>query len=165
MCATRGTVLAIILTAGATGCHGLPGRKAPTPCVTVERQDGCDGPAPQARVETKPCGDLVVHVPPPKVTLEAPPCPPPAQPQAAPPTQPQPTAQALAGVPMMTQGVMPGFFPQAMGGGIPLGMPGGMANAEVRERTGLGFVLDTARIPIPILRPVAVPRPARVTFS
>lgn len=167
---TRGTVLAIIATATASGCQGLPCRKPPAPCVMVERQEGCEGD-PQARVEARPGGEYVIHVPPPKVVLDAPP----AQCQAAPraPAQCQPpapapsqlAAPAQAGIPVVPQGVMPGFVPQAVGGGIPLAMTGGLANAEYRERTGLGFVFDTVRIPIPIIRPVVVPKPARVTFQ
>jgi hypothetical protein len=38
-------------------------------------------------------------------------------------------------------------------------------NAQVRERTCLGFALDTIRIPIPFLRPIAVQRPSDVTFQ
>lgn len=37
--------------------------------------------------------------------------------------------------------------------------------AQVRERTRLGFVLDTIRIPIPFLRPIPVQQPAEATFQ
>jgi hypothetical protein len=46
--------------------------------------------------------------------------------------------------------------------GIPLAAP---MNVSVRDRTGFGLVLDCIKIPIPFLRPVAVPRPAEVTYQ
>lgn len=56
---------------------------------------------------------------------------------------------------------------------MPVGMPmmpigaGGMSfvGANVRERTGLGFTIDYIRIPIPCIKPIAVQRPAEVTFQ
>jgi hypothetical protein len=38
-------------------------------------------------------------------------------------------------------------------------------NAQVRDKVGLGFAIDYIRIPIPCLKPIAVPRPAEVTFQ
>jgi hypothetical protein len=56
---------------------------------------------------------------------------------------------------------------------MPVGMPmmpigaGGMSfvGANVRDRTGLGFTIDYIRIPIPCIKPIAVHRPAEVTFQ
>jgi len=40
-----------------------------------------------------------------------------------------------------------------------------MMTTQVRERTGFGFMFDTIRIPMPIIRPVAIPRPAEMTTT
>jgi hypothetical protein len=59
-------------------------------------------------------------------------------------------------------------MPQFGGGmafGQALGAGGGPITTQVRERTGLGFVFDTIKIPIPIIRPVAVPRPTELTMQ
>jgi hypothetical protein len=52
-------------------------------------------------------------------------------------------------MPVMGFGAAPAFQP---------------VNAQVRERTGLGFTIDYIRIPIPVIKPIAVQRPAEVTF-
>jgi hypothetical protein len=57
-------------------------------------------------------------------------------------------------------------LPQMMG--MPVGMPmgaGAPVVTRVRERTGLGFTFDTIRIPLPIIRPIAIPRPTEVTMQ
>jgi hypothetical protein len=68
-----------------------------------------------------------------------------------------PAAPAAAALPQMA-----GYPQQMVAAGMPF--PAGQ-NVAVRERTGLGFVLDTIKIPIPCLKPIAVPRPSEVTFQ
>jgi hypothetical protein len=59
--------------------------------------------------------------------------------------------QALPGMPMMPYGYPP-MMPQAQ-------------QATVREETGIGFVFDSIKIPIPCLRFISVPKPAEVTYK
>jgi len=75
------------------------------------------------------------------------------------------TQSATVQQPAAAQGVMPAGG-QAFGmGGMPTMMAGGMPmTGEVKERTRLGFAFDTIKIPIPVIRPIAIPQPAEVTF-
>src|SRR5579871_1684395 len=36
---------------------------------------------------------------------------------------------------------------------------------QVKQKTRMGFMFDTMRIPIPILRPMAIPQPAEMTMT
>lgn len=81
---------------------------------------------------------------------------------AAPPQNtgaPQPNVTALPPTPLAA----PPFGAPMMGAPPGYGAP--PTNVTVRDRTGFGLVLDCIRIPIPFLRPVAVPRPAEVTYQ
>lgn len=57
--------------------------------------------------------------------------------------------------------------------GAPMMMPMGVSQptgtsfqaVNVKDRTGLGFVWDVIHIPIPWLKPIAVPRPSEVTLQ
>jgi hypothetical protein len=85
---------------------------------------------------------IIVDVPPP-----AAPCPPPAPP-CPPPCQPY-------------QGMVP-----PMVGPINFNQPVmAPVSTEVRERSAFGLMFDTFKLPIPYLRPVAMPRPSEMTMT
>lgn len=88
----------------------------------------------------KPQGEEIeVHAPKQKVVVEVPrPAAPQAQAEAAPPVAP-PAPQPP---PITAQ-----------------------ATTRIRERTAFGLMFDTIRIPMPILRPVAMARPAEMTMT
>lgn len=106
---------------------------------------GCQLPAKSGGCQGEVCGPkaqssevIEVKAPQQKIVVDVPPpaaCQAPAQPAPQPVMQPQQQ-------PMMAQ-----------------------ATTQVKERFGMGFMFDTIRIPMPIIRPVAIPRPAEMTTT
>jgi len=140
------------LAVGTTGCFGGSRRPFARDCAPDYCPPSCPTEAPPCQTPKAPCA--------------------PEQPTGIPaPTPPPPTGlSAPAPNPVGMPGMMPVGAPM-----MPVGMPvmgfGAPApafqavNAQVRERTGLGFALDFIRIPIPCLKPIAVQRPSEVTFQ
>jgi hypothetical protein len=111
------------------------------------------------------CQDsIVVRAPQQKVIVEqpAPAAAAPAAPVAAPPCAPAaPQVMAAANYPQVGA-PMPCAAPMAYGAPMNYGAPLG---ATVRERTGIGFVIDHINIPIPFPRLIAIPKPSEVTYQ
>jgi hypothetical protein len=140
-------------------------------CLLILGLAGCQNCWQHGPGEASACAPgynegIVVQAPRPKVIIETPaqaPAPAPegaASAQAAPAPAPAPAVPGAAmAAPMMGYPMIGG---QAFGQG--LGATGPITT-QIRERTGFGFVFDTVKIPIPILRPIAVPRPAEVTMQ
>jgi hypothetical protein len=146
----RSALVGSTLLFGLLGCqHGLnqvcsDSRGGAEACPA----DGAPHPPPcPPKVEVQAPNEIEVRAPRQKIVVEVPPaaapCPPPAapcQPPVQPPTYP----------PMMPT---PGYGQPVMG------------TAQMQERTGFGLMFDTMRIPLPILRPVAIPRPAEMKMT
>jgi hypothetical protein len=153
----RSTCGAFLLLVGLAGCqHGgfcLTPSEERAPCEVAQGAPDCHP------------GESVVHAPRQKVVVEMPPAPAPAPAPAqaaavAPPVAAQGLPAGLVGVGQGVPPIMMGY-PQMLGAqGLGATAPGTM---QVRERTGLGFAFDTIRIPFPIIRLIAVPRPTEVT--
>jgi hypothetical protein len=136
-------------------------------CLLILGLAGCQNCLQHCQEDTSACAPgytdgIVFHAPRQKVIVETP-APAPeaaASAQAAPAPAPAPAVPGAAmGAPMMGFPMMGGpGFGQALGATGPI-------TTQIRERTGFGFVFDTVKIPIPILRPIAVPRPAEVTMQ
>jgi hypothetical protein len=138
----RNLLLASALVTGMLGCQTASLRKCIDYCLPPEP---CSNPRVEAQCPeeihvTAPRQKIVVEVPPPAASCNAPaaPC--------------QPAAQAPT----------PPALPTLPGYGQPMMAP---VTTEMRERTRLGFMFDTIRIPMPILRPIAVPQPAEMTMT
>src|SRR5262249_26200623 len=98
-----------------------------------------------------PREDIEVRVPRQKVVVDMPP---PSSCQAqAPPSQCQQQPAPCQQPPAPCQAPPPPQYSQPT------------MTTQVRERTGFGLMFDTIRIPMPILRPVAIPRPAEMTTT
>lgn len=136
-----------------TGCHGLLKERAGYDPCPPAYQHQHPAPCPPTRAEDDGgCEkETVVHTPRQKVVVETP-----GPTTACAPGGAAPGCQPHAGAPFMGGAGM--MVPQMAGGA-------GMVGGTVRDRTGLGFALDTIRIPIPFIRPIAVQRPAEVTFQ
>src|SRR5262245_324991 len=135
----RHVLLTATLLAGSVGCQSGVGLRC-DPCGQAASCPApCAGGHPPEEVEVRvPRQKVVVEVPPPAASCQpAAPCQAPAQPAPAPA--------------MPTMG-----YPQQMMA---------PATAQVQERTRLGFMFDTIRLPIPIIRPIAVPRPPEMTMT
>lgn len=143
------TVLMVVTLAG---CHGPLQRRAMLgePCP-----EACPPPAAACppKIEVQTPETIVVRPPTPKVVCEQPPAPSPGFGGA-----PQP--------PQMPQAVPMGYYPmpQPGFGGAPGFGGGGLVGGEIRDRTAVGVMFDTIRIPIPWLRLKAIAQPAEVTF-
>jgi hypothetical protein len=151
---------ALALVALIAGCQGgIHRRYVDCSC----QQDACCSEAcPSGERQTVTCPgkagpDIEVHVPRQKVVVEMPPQPAPATVQApAAPCAP-PAAPVQQAAPAMAPNMMP------MGYGQGMMMPNMTAQAPQRAR--LGFMMDTIRIPIPFIRPIAVPQAPEMTMT
>lgn len=154
-----------LLLIGAIGCHGRFTRcDTPIPCAESGANPcpSAQPPCPQQDVTVKGPPSKVIFECPPPTTVSAPQPGPSAAPQAGPPAAPQ------AGPPVMPQaGFGMPFAGPPMGGMVmPFAGAGGFGvNAQVKEKTRIGLVLDSIRIPIPWIRAVPVQRPAEITFQ
>ena len=138
----RNILVCAVLFLGATGCgHYLRICETGESCPQAAPAQAARCPAPQVSVQAP--GEIEVQAPRQKIVVEVPPA-------AAAPAQP--AAQAP---------YMPAMTPM-QGYGQPMMVP---ATAQVQERTGFGFMFDTIKIPMPILRPMAIPRPAEMTMT
>src|SRR5262245_10165371 len=131
---------------------------------------------PVAKAEAQDPEEVVVRAPRQKIVVEMPPaaitCQPPAQgancqPHAPnvnfPTAAPGPSCQPPGPAAPCQQAPPPPCQPPAQMPPMAQTMP--TATAEVKQKTRLGFMFDTIRIPLPIIRPVAVPQPAEMTMT
>ncbi len=153
----RGALVGSTMLFGLIGCqHALNqvctdsrGAADTCPAESPGRPQRCTAP----QVEVQAPGEIEVRAPRQKVVVDVPPAA--CQAPAPAPCAPAPCAPAMQvpNMPMMTP--MAGY-------GQPMMAP---VTAQVQERTGFGLMFDTMRIPMPILRPVAIPRPAEMTMT
>lgn len=151
--------LACLFVIGLLGCHHAEAKHHTVKCT--ECAEACVTKANGRCARTEDCSEEVeVRAPRQKVVVEMPS---PAVAYHAPASAPAPCAPAPYSASMPAGQPMPGVMPNQMpAAGQPM-----MASmtTQVRERTGLGFMFDTVRIPMPIIRPIAVPRPAEMTTT
>lgn len=157
----RNALLAIGLLAGLVGCQNGMLRRDGTLPGCCPGEDSCRTVrCPPPRVEVQAPEEVVVRAPRQKIVVEAPAACAAPQPAAAPQQAPAAPQQAPMQYPMAAPGMMP-----MMTYGQGFAAPTAPVTAQVQERTRLGFAFDFFRLPIPFLRPIAVQRPAEVTFQ
>jgi hypothetical protein len=156
-----GRFLLLLLGCGGVGCHSVGHPKA------HESEFACHtttvtAPAPKIEVETPET--IVVKAPQPKVVYEQP-CPPNQGPGFGGAPQNNQFGAGQPNVPpgMVQMPVQPGFgaAPGLLGNAI---LGSAILGSEINERTSIGFMFDTIKIPIPWIRLKAIPRPTEVTF-
>jgi hypothetical protein len=135
---------AATLVVGLVGCKGGLCRHA----VECDPCPAAEAPRTTARVETQAAEEVEVRAPRQKVYVDVPACE--AKCKPAPPP-----------CPPAFPGMMPGTVPM-MNYGQPMMAP---VTAQVEQPTRMGFMFDTIRIPMPIIRPIAVPRAPTMTMT
>ena len=154
---------------GTLGCQsfGHPKACAPgEPCYQGNAAPVTTVTAPAPKIEVQTPETIIVRAPAQKVIIE----------QPAAPTYPGPGYGGAppnnnygAGPPNMPPGgVMPVAYNPGMQmngyGAAPSFGGNAIMGSEINERTSIGFMFDTIKIPIPWIRLKAIPRPTEVTF-
>ncbi len=152
-------LIAVAFGSVSLGCHQFQRR-----CTELCYAPETTVTAPPTRIEVQTPETIIVKAPTPKVVQQSADCGDatcavgghqhrqsclhPHHPPASPVYQPQP------------YGAPPAHPMYGAGPGYGAGMIGG----EIKDRTAIGFMFDTIKIPIPWIRLKAIPQPSEVTF-